>query len=158
MLFNVHNENSTHLSYLKLEKSSGLSSKYLMSLILIFPTILFLGPSTTGRPPIWLSLICLKASNINSLLWMLITWPKRETTIKVRKFYKLKSAIINTCLVTRHERKSQIRNWSCSYTVKPVPSSTPFKTLNYCRLSYVILDVRFPWFNDRYIPQSIFWK
>ena len=62
------------LPYLKLEKSSGFSSKYLMSLMLTFPTIFFFGPSTTGRPPIWWSRIRLKASRISSLLWMLTTW------------------------------------------------------------------------------------
>lgn len=59
--------------YLKLEKSSGSRSKYLMSLMLTFPTIFFVGPPTTGRPPIWFSLIRLKASRINSLPWMLTT-------------------------------------------------------------------------------------
>jgi len=61
------------LAYLKLEKSSGSRSKYLMSLMLTFPTIFFVGPPTTGRPPIWFSLIRLKASRINSLPWMLTT-------------------------------------------------------------------------------------
>ena len=65
-------------SYLKLVKSSGLRSKCLMSRMLKFPTILFFGPSITGRPPIRLSFICLKASRINSLLWMLITWTERK--------------------------------------------------------------------------------
>lgn len=45
-----------------------------MSLMLRLPIILFLGPSTTGRPPISLFFIFSNASRISSSPRMLMTW------------------------------------------------------------------------------------
>jgi hypothetical protein len=46
----------------------------------------------------------------------------------------------------------------CSNAIKPVSSLASLQTLNNCRLSYEVLNIRFPWLDHRYISQPIFWK
>lgn len=127
--------------------------------MLKFPTIVFAGPSTTGRPPIWLSLIILKASRINSLLWMLITWTRRNKVfLNLQVEGKLKVINANRYLISRHKRKSKVSHRPGCNAIKPISSSASFKTLDNCRLGNEVYNVCFTGFYHWYIPQPILWE